>query len=76
VAHRILWSVPVAGLVLLALGRMGDIRVALSNRRTVAMASLTAMLVTINWGTYVWAIGAGHSHDAALGYFINPLFSI
>jgi len=32
--------------------------------------------VTINWGTYVWAIGAGHSLDAALGYFINPLFSI
>lgn len=76
VAHRILWSVPVAGVVLLALGRMGDIKAALSSPRTVAMASLTAMLVTINWGTYVWSIGAGHSLDAALGYFINPLFSI
>ncbi|MFT4001759.1 MAG: EamA family transporter RarD [Rhizobium sp.] len=76
IAHRIFWSVPVAGIVLLALGRMGDVKVALRNPRTVAMASLTATLVTINWGTYVWAIGAGHSLDAALGYFINPLFSI
>ncbi|RAX40601.1 EamA family transporter RarD [Rhizobium tropici] len=76
IAHRIVWSVPVAGIVLLALGRLGDIKAAFRNRRTIAMASLTAALVTINWGTYVWAIGAGHSLDAALGYFINPLFSI
>ncbi|MBB3608919.1 EamA family transporter RarD [Rhizobium sp. BK602] len=76
IAHRILWSVPVAGTVLLALGRLGDIRAAFGNPRTIAMASLTAALVTINWGTYVWAISAGHSLDAALGYFINPLFSI
>ncbi|PST21022.1 EamA family transporter RarD [Rhizobium sp. JAB6] len=76
IAHRIVWSVPVAGIVLLALGRLGDIKAAFRNPRTIAMASLTAALVTVNWGTYVWAIGAGHSLDAALGYFINPLFSI
>ena len=76
IAHRIFWSVPVAAIVLLVLGRLGDMRVALSNPRTIAMASLTATLITINWGTYVWAIGTGHSLDAALGYFINPLFSI
>ena len=37
---------------------------------------MTAVLITVNWGTYVWAIGNGRSLDAALGYFINPLFSI
>jgi chloramphenicol-sensitive protein RarD len=37
---------------------------------------MTAALVSINWGIYVWAIGAGHTLDAALGYYINPLFSI
>jgi chloramphenicol-sensitive protein RarD len=76
IAHRIVWSVPVAGAVLLSLGRLGDLKVALRTPRTLAMASMTAILVTINWGTYVWAIGNGHSLDAALGYFINPLFSI
>ncbi|MBY2939029.1 MULTISPECIES: EamA family transporter RarD [Rhizobium] len=76
IAHRIVWSLPVAGIVLIVLGRTQDIRAALSSPRMLAMAALTASLITVNWGTYVWAIGAGHSLDAALGYFINPLFSI
>lgn len=76
IAHRILWSLPLAGLVLIVLGRTNDIRTALRSPRMLAMAALTATLITINWGTYVWAIGAGHALDAALGYFINPLFSI
>lgn len=76
IAHRIIWSLPLAGIVLLVLGRTQDIAVALRSPRMLAMAMMTAALITVNWGTYVWAIGAGHSLDAAMGYFINPLFSI
>jgi chloramphenicol-sensitive protein RarD len=76
IAHRIIWSLPLAGIVLLVLGRTRDIGAALRSPRMLAMGALTAALITVNWGTYVWAIGAGHSLDAALGYFINPLFSI
>lgn len=76
VAHRIVWSVPLAGLVLVVLGRTADIRAALRSPRMLAMATLTAVLITINWGIYVWAIGAGRAIETALGYYINPLFSI
>ena len=76
VAHRIVWSVPLAGLVLVVLGRTADIRAALASPRTLAMATLTAALITFNWGIYVWAIGAGRAIETALGYYINPLFSI
>lgn len=76
VAHRIVWSVPLAGLVLVLLGRTADIRAALRSPRMLAMATLTAVLITINWGIYVWAIGAGRAIETALGYYINPLFSI
>jgi len=76
VAHRIVWSVPIAGAVLLWLRRTGDIRVALKSRRTLAMACLTASVLTVNWGLYVWAIGNDRTLEAALGYYINPLFSV
>jgi chloramphenicol-sensitive protein RarD len=41
-----------------------------------AMGCVTAALISINWGFYVWAITSGHALDAALGYYINPLFSV
>ncbi|MBW9066057.1 EamA family transporter RarD [Rhizobium herbae] len=76
VAHRIVWSLPLAGAVLVLLGRTDDIRMALRSPRMLKMAMVTAFLVTINWGIYVWAIGAGRALETALGYYINPLFSI
>ncbi|MEP7456925.1 EamA family transporter RarD [Phyllobacterium sp. SB3] len=76
VAHRIVWSVPIAGLLLWWLGLFGDLKTALTTPRMLAMATLTACLITINWGTYVWAIGSGHAIDTALGYYINPLVNV
>ncbi|MGC1496170.1 MAG: EamA family transporter RarD [Sulfitobacter sp.] len=76
VAHRIIWSLPIAAVVLILLRRTSDLREALKSPRTMAMACVTAALISINWGIYVWSISSGHALDAALGYYINPLFSI
>ncbi|SMD07449.1 EamA family transporter RarD [Rhizobium sp. RU36D] len=76
IAHRIVWSVPIAGVVLLALGRTADVKRALRTPSVLAMACVTAALITFNWGIYVWAIANDRALDTALGYFINPLFSI
>ncbi len=76
VAHRIIWSVPVAGALLIALGRTRDLKTALRNPKMLGMAGLTAGLISVNWAIYVWAIASGNALDAALGYYINPLFSI
>ena len=76
IPHRVLWSVPIALAVLWGTGRTGELRAALVNPRMLGMAAMTAALISVNWGIYVWAIGSGHALDAALGYYINPLFSI
>jgi len=76
VAHRIIWSIPSAGLLLIALGRTRDLKAALRNPKMLGMACLTAALISVNWAIYVWAIASGNALDAALGYYINPLFSI
>lgn len=76
IAHRITWSIPIAALLLWWLGRTADIKVALRSPRTIALGALTATLITINWGVYVWAIGNDRALETALGYYINPLFSV
>jgi chloramphenicol-sensitive protein RarD len=37
---------------------------------------IAAVLIGINWLTYVWAVNAGHIIETSLGYFINPLLSV
>jgi chloramphenicol-sensitive protein RarD len=76
VPHRILWSVPVTALVIWQLGLAADIKAAFAKPRTLAMAALTASVITVNWGIYVWAVGSGRALETALGYYINPLFSV
>jgi chloramphenicol-sensitive protein RarD len=76
IVHRVIWSIPIAGAVLWATGRTSDLGRAMRSPRMLGMAVATAALISVNWGIYVWAIGAGHALDAALGYYINPLFSV
>ncbi|MEH7827441.1 EamA family transporter RarD [Gemmobacter sp. JM10B15] len=76
IAHRVIWSVPVAGLLLVWLGRTADFWAALRNPRMLGMGVVTAGLISLNWGIYVWSIQNGHALDAALGYYINPLVTV
>ena len=76
VAHRIVWSVPIAAAVLIVLRRTDALKAALRSPRTLGLACVTAALISVNWGIYVWAITSDHALDAALGYYINPLFSV
>lgn len=76
VAHRVIWSVPVAGLLLVLLKRTDALREALRSPKTLALAALTAGLISVNWAIYVYAIATDQTADAALGYYINPLFSV
>lgn len=76
VAHRVVWSLPIAAAALLLRGRLGEVRGLIRQPRKSGLALITAALVTVNWLVYVYAIGAGHTVDAALGYYINPLISV
>lgn len=61
IAHRVIWSLPVAAGVLIWQGRTSDIRAAIARPRLLAMAALTAALISVNWLIYVWAIGHDHA---------------
>mgnify|MGYP002717644331 CR=1 FL=1 len=76
IAHRVLWSLPIALAVLLAQRRWAEVGAALRQPRLLVMAVVTAALISVNWMIYVWAVGNNHALDAALGYYINPLFSV
>jgi chloramphenicol-sensitive protein RarD len=76
IGHRILWSLPIALAIVTVQGRLRVLAGVLRQPAMLAMGVATAALISVNWGIYVWAIGSGHTVDAALGYYINPLFSV
>ncbi|MFE7774354.1 EamA family transporter RarD [Streptomyces sp. NPDC057445] len=75
-AHRMVWSLAVVAVALLALRRWSWIRALLSEPRKLGMITVAATVITVNWGLYIWAVNAGQVVEASLGYFINPLVTI
>ena len=75
-AHRILWSLVVMVGVVLVLRRGSALRRTLADRRTRVLLALAALLITVNWYTYIWGVNHHHVVETSLGYFINPLVSV
>lgn len=73
-AHRIVWSALSLLGVLVVARRLGDLR--RLRVRTWLQLAAASLLISINWGIYIYAATHGHVVDAALGYFINPLLTV
>jgi chloramphenicol-sensitive protein RarD len=74
-AHRIVWSLVLAGLLLVVLRKRGWWR-SIAGPRTLLLLTAAAGLIAVNWGVYIWAVNSGHVVEAALGYYINPILSV
>jgi chloramphenicol-sensitive protein RarD len=73
--HRIGWSFLLLAAVILVTRQWREFRSAI-NKRTLVIYSIAALLIGVNWLTYVWAVNAGFIVETSLGYFINPLLSV
>lgn len=73
--HRIGWSFLLLLGVIIITKQWDDFRSKLDGR-TFGIYFIAALLIGINWLTYVWAVNAGFIVETSLGYFINPLLSV
>jgi len=72
--HRVLWSAVFLLLVLWFSGKA--VRLVPIFRRHFWVVAACAMLITANWGTYIWAVNSDQVTESSLGYYVNPLLSI
>ena len=74
--HRIVWSFLLL-LTVMPFGNRGrDLLQALRRPRLVGIYLGSALLLAINWLTYLWAVQNDHIVEASLGYFISPLLNV
>ena len=76
VAHRAVWSFPVALLVLVLAGRLRATWALLKSPATLAWSALATGMLSLNWGVFIYAVTAGRATEASLGYFMLPLLTI
>lgn len=74
--HRLLWTLPLCVLIIVAIGAVRQLRTVLRDRRRVAALAAAAAVLAVNSGCYVYAVNSGHVIEASLGYFINPLVTV
>ncbi|MEO7070344.1 MAG: EamA family transporter RarD [Nostocoides sp.] len=75
-AHRILWTLVFCGSVLLVRRDLAWVRPFLRQRRLTLGITAAAFLIATNWVIYVFAVLSGHTFEAALGYFLNPIVTV
>jgi chloramphenicol-sensitive protein RarD len=76
VMHRIVWSVVVLCLLLVARRKFSQVLIAIRNPKIITTLSISGLLLAVNWLIFIWAVNNDRMLDASLGYFINPLFNV
>ncbi|KAB3541722.1 EamA family transporter RarD [Bacillus safensis] len=79
-AHRILWSFVFMCGILLYLKQvrpaMQTVKGLILDGKAFFSLLLSAILISVNWYVYIWAVNHGLMLEASLGYYINPLVSV
>lgn len=75
-AHRVLWSCVSMFVLLLVLRRGPQLRAIWRDRRVRLLLTVAALVISVNWATYIWGVNNGRVVETSLGYFINPLVTV
>ena len=76
VGWRVVFTLPVCLLAVLASRQVAQLGAALANRKVLVLLAASACMIAINWAVYFMAITGGHVFAASLGYYINPLANV
>lgn len=75
-AHRTIWSLAAFVVVLGLQRRLGELPRAIATPRRIALIAGAAAMISVNWFLFIFAVGAGRTVEASLGYYIFPLVAV
>ncbi|WP_299038085.1 EamA family transporter RarD [uncultured Pseudokineococcus sp.] len=74
--HRVLWSLVLCAVVLVALRGLPQLRALLGDRQRTGWLAVASVTIAANWGVYIYGVQSGNVIEASLGYFVNPLVTV
>ncbi|MHC5250213.1 EamA family transporter RarD [Enterococcus sp. LJL90] len=78
--YRIVWSFIFMLILLVTTGKwqqfLQECRELWQDKKKLGLIALAAVLITINWGVFIWSVSIGKVTEASLGYYMNPLVNV
>lgn len=74
--HRVFWSMVAMVLLVAVTRRSAHLLALVRDRRTALLLVTAAVVITANWGVYIWGVNSEHVVETSLGYYINPLVTV
>ncbi|APM40040.1 EamA family transporter RarD [Clostridium kluyveri] len=75
-ANRIVWALVFMILIITVTKKWDELKRIVKYKGQMLYIFIASILITINWGLYIWAVNSDKIVDASLGYYINPLLAV
>ena len=74
--QRIIWAVLFLIIISLFSSQLHKTIAVFKQPRQLALLTVSACLLGLNWGLFIWSVNNNHMLEASLGYYINPLINV
>lgn len=75
-ANRIVWAFVFTIIIIAVTKQWHELKAIVRDKKQMFYIFMASILITINWGLYIWAVNSNRILDASLGYYINPLLAV
>ena len=75
-SHRLIWSMVFLLALLMLQRRQKELLQMWHQPKQLGVLLTTALLLSFNWGLYIYAVNSDRVVESSLGYFINPLVNV
>lgn len=75
-AARMVFALASLAVLVTVVGQWPVVASVLRDRRSRTILFGAAIVVSLNWGVFIWAVADGRILECSLGYYINPLVSV
>jgi len=72
-AHRIFGSLVFVTIILLFTKEFSSLKGVLTNRKLLFPIFISSIILSFNWGIFIWGVNSGYVVEVSMGYYINPL---
>lgn len=75
-SNRIVWAFAFTIVIIGVTKQWEELKRIAKDKKQLIYIFIASILISFNWGLYIWAVNSDKIVDASLGYYINPLFTV